>query len=198
MVEGGKKALGVAVAITVGACACIGVTETVNYLTVYGSQRIPTAPSTDIARRGQNITEPVTSPTQRPTPTPEILTAPLDLRAYCPIATVAGQVFRYTNLDEVWPNTYLTGVANLGPYHVCVFPNFTLVNGGDGANHLVLQQDPIISSCAQSGGSRICTENTGNGIKVTWTRRAPVPLKGDILNPAPLAPNSRYTKTPTP
>lgn len=193
MVEGGKKALGVAVAITVGACACIGVTETVNYLTGYGSQRIPTAPSTDIARKGQNITEPVTSPTLRPTPTPEILTAPLDLRAYCPIATEAGQVFRYTNLDQVWPNTYLTGVANLGPYHVCVFPNFTLVNDTSGKTRFVLQQDPSDSSCALNGNNKICTQDTGSGLHATWTRGGPVPLVGGILNRQPLTPQPIFT-----
>lgn len=196
MVEGGKKALGFVVAITVGARACIGVTETVNYLTGYGSQRIPTAPSTDIAR-GQNITEPVTSPTLRPTPTPEILTAPLDLRKNCPIATASGEVFRYTNSDEVWPKTYLSGVADLGSYHVCVFPNFTIVNGNNGTNYLVLKQDPVDNSCAlHSIGDRICTRNTENGLQVTWKRGGLVPSTGAILNPPPLTPESRKTQAP--
>lgn len=143
-----------------------------------------------------NTPRPGISPTPLPAPTPEVVAALLDLRAECPIATENGQVFKYTNLDEVWAKTYLSGVADLGSYHVCVFSNFTLVNDTSGKVRFVLQQDPSNSSCARNESNKICTQDTGSGLQVTWTRGGPVPLVGGILNPPPLTPMSRQTQTP--
>lgn len=208
MYKEGLKIAGVLVLAAVVVPTCGYLTDQVNSRFQVDPDPIPTGSQTPTPRPREGVRAPVVivTPTQartivpKPTATAESMTVTtiLDLRKECRIAVKGNRdtVYTYTSGDEVWEGTHLTGVAEFGPYSVCVFPGFTLVNGPDGMTRLVLQPDQKNRDCAALADHTICTENTGMGMQVNWTRRGQIPQAGGILTPPPLAPKSRQTQAP--